>query len=279
MKLDWKFFLGTVVAVAGIAATIYVWRADLSSKAVTVRTVSRTALQPQQASGVQGLRVLIDNNQLMSPWLVVVEVKNTGIRPISASEFESPLEITAGTDSTIIRAQLTSTAPRDIQPRIAVEQGTLKISPLLLNPDDTITIAAIADRGAPTISARSRIAGVSSITVQDDTKKGPSIALGVVGAAFVFFATMASGICQLLWESADRVRLKRRGALLLYAITSITSIGGLYVLLEMFSHVSWLLFIPLALVLAIASVALAMSLKFIVRVPAPVAQSGNGVSN
>lgn len=171
MTIDWKFFVMLLVTIAGIAVPVWLWRADLSSRSLTVRIVSQTALQPEGVAGVPGLKVSVDGTELLKPFLTVVEVTNDGSRPIASAEFEEPISITVEKGQQVARAQVTSSMPSDLNPKVSVGQDKVSISPLLLNPGDLISMAIVTSGDSPRIGARSRVNGIKTINLEDRSAK------------------------------------------------------------------------------------------------------------
>ena len=95
----------------------------------------------------------------------VVMLANTGKVPIAPSDYEGPITFYAPKPCQILDAAITATHPDNIHPRMVLDQGKLELSPLLLNPGDSITFKA-SSTVAPFINSicvDGRIAGVNEI--------------------------------------------------------------------------------------------------------------------
>src|SRR5438309_1230053 len=147
IRTDWKFIATLFLAVGGIGVPVWLWRADLASHSARVRVISQTALQPESTAALSGLKISVDGRELRTPYLTVLEIENDGTRPIPASDFETPLEIKALDKVKIVRAQVTATLPKDLQPKIVSSADTVKLQPLLLNSNDLITLALVTSGG------------------------------------------------------------------------------------------------------------------------------------
>ena len=168
-RLDWKFFATLIFAIAGAAVPVLLWQLDLSSKALTLTVKSVAELQPQGIIDLDGIQVLMDGKPLTSPFVSVLELSNSGSKPIVASDFENPIRISAARPSTIARARQTSSTPPSLMPTLGLSEGNVFIQPLLLNPGDVIRFAFITANGKPQFSVQGRIAGVSEVSVSDAT--------------------------------------------------------------------------------------------------------------
>ena len=218
--LDWKYLLALLVALAAAAVPLWLWRADLASHSLHFRLAAQTAMQPDEKDALKGLTLSIDGVLLESPYLSVFELVNDGSKPIVVTDFESPIELRLGTGASVARARVTATMPKDLETELVTDKQSVKLKPLLLNPDDTVTIAVITSGKPPQFSPRARIAGVAAVPLEDATK--PSISgakkLFLIAAAFLLFVAYAISI-EGAFSNAG-VHLHRRTAALFALVTS-----------------------------------------------------------
>ncbi len=213
MKLvaDWRFVLTAVAGVAGVLIPVWLWRADLNSRSVRVDLISQTSLQPDTKGATPGLSVVLDGTPLLAPHLTVFRLTNDGSRPIQASDFEGPIELLAKEPAKLVRVSVTSVLPTGLTPRLLTTGNTSSLQPLLLNPGDAITIAAISSEAPPQFVARARIAGVPDVAIDSSAKSEKSRQVGLIGLALGFLSLTASFI------TADTsrdgvVRIRQRAA-------------------------------------------------------------------
>ena len=174
IALDWKFAVTFLATVAGVVVPIALWQADLSSKTLSLEVVSVTSLDPSTPQQVHGLAVALDGAPVSKPFLSVLQVRNTGSRPVVASEFESPVEIVLAPPAKLLRVEVTNAEPPDLKPSVSVSDAKLLIQPLLLNPRDSLQLNVLTANAQPSFSARSRIAGVASIPTLTSTSSKSS---------------------------------------------------------------------------------------------------------
>jgi hypothetical protein len=219
LRLDWKFWLVLIATLAGVLVPVWLWRADLAARSLHFRQISRTSLQPPDTAKTLDLKVSVAGTELQSPYLTVVELLNDGTRPVPAADFESPIELATTEKTTIVRATITAAKPPDLAPSIAVEDGKMKLKPMLLNPGDSLTIAILTTGAEPTISSRARIAGVPSVPVIDAREKShsPIRSIVLLAAALLYFA--ASSLVVGGWPSQG-VRLRPRSAFLVFLVAA-----------------------------------------------------------
>ncbi len=165
--IDWKFYVTLIATLAGIIVPVWLWEMDLQAKSLQFRIASQTPLMPEVPNGVAGLNLSIDGVQLERPYLTVLEFTNDGSRPIPASEYEDSIQLLVSKEAKIVRAQVTDTHPKNIQPKLTNDTAIISLSPLLLNPEDVITFAIITTGGKPTFNVNARVAGISAVLIDD----------------------------------------------------------------------------------------------------------------
>jgi len=174
MKLDWKFFAILFVTVAGIAVPVWLWQADQSSKSLSIKLLSRTSILPTEQGAASDIEVFSDGIRLTAPHLALFEILNNGSKPISASDFDSPVQINVLSETKLVRANVSSKAPKDIETRLVTETTGFSLKPTLLNPGDTITVTTITSGEPPIFQSTARIVGISNVVLKDGTTKEPN---------------------------------------------------------------------------------------------------------
>ncbi|MFZ2326516.1 MAG: hypothetical protein WAW73_06330 [Rhodoferax sp.] len=123
------------------------------------------------------------------------ELINDGAKPISSADFESPIEMVATNKAGIVRAIVTETNPPNLAPSVSVEDGRLKLKPMLINPGDSMTMALLTKGEAPSFRPQARIAGVQSVPLVEEVKKSLSVTAMFLflaaGSLFAIIANMA----------------------------------------------------------------------------------------
>lgn len=217
--LNWSS-LTFVATLAGIAVPVWLWFADLNSRSLVMSVVSQTPLTSETAGTIKGLQVSVDGVALTSPSLSVIQITNDGKKPIPATDFEGALEVRVGDGSQIIRTEVTSTSPRDIQAKLTSSPQVVQFQPLLLNPEDALTFSVLTSGKHPVFQPRARIAGIATVKLSDSTAKIPPMRIAVTSliAAVLLFA--ASDIANSSFVGGQPFVIVRRRAALLVMTTS-----------------------------------------------------------
>jgi len=148
--------------------------------------------------------ITFDDEQVRRVHLVEVALTNTGNAPILSADFERPLRVSLEGDSRILTVEVTKTKPEELEPPVTFEPSRIEIGPLLLNPGDGLTAAAlVADlEGSPSLDGR--VAGVSALsnTPTDSTSRfqGP---LALIGVALALAFSSATSAAQIVIDLLD----------------------------------------------------------------------------
>lgn len=162
-RFDWKTFLTLFLTFASVIVPVLIWQLDFSAKALTLSVKAVSELQQPKSDGLDGIEVLVDGKQLDSVYLSVLEIVNSGSKPIVTTDFEGAIRITAANQVAISKAKIIQTKPSDLNPGFVVRDGAIQIQPLLLNKGDSIEMTVVTAGGRPEFHASARIAGVSNI--------------------------------------------------------------------------------------------------------------------
>lgn len=173
MRLDWKFLVMLVVTLLGVGVPVWLWQYDLHAKSLAVRVVSSVDLHTPQASLLPGLELTLNGEKIDAPALTTIELLNDGSKPIPSADFEGPLELVVANEAKALEAKVATTEPASLSVMLETEPRVVRVKPLLLNPNDKITINILTSGKNPNIAPRARISGVSDVkmeTVASSTK-------------------------------------------------------------------------------------------------------------
>lgn len=176
-QLNWGA-LGTIVTVIGLIFTFWIWNNDQNSHSLKMEIISVTALQPTDLGNVSALnlKIMIDDQEIKTPYLTVLKITNNGSKPIMITDFESPIEFKVSEEVKIRKFRINETTPRDLNPNISLHNNVCYINPLLLNSNDSITISLLTSEQVPVFQKpRIRIANIPSIEFAHDNGKNKII--------------------------------------------------------------------------------------------------------
>lgn len=222
MGIDWKTYLGLILAAAAIYVTWWVYQSDLNAKSISVQVVSQVSLQPTISKAMPDIEFTVDGKKLDKPYLTVIHILNDGKRPITSADFEVPLEVRLDSETRLIRTQISEKIPEQLEPKITESPTGFVLQPTLLNPGDSIKVVLINSGGVPTFRLLGRIVGVPTIAFTEIDQKSPNklrLAFMLSGAVVSILTAMVVSDGALFGRGTF---LRRRAALTV-------SIGTLFV--------------------------------------------------
>lgn len=253
-RLDWKYFVMLIVTIIGAALPWWLPKIESSGKPIVVEITSSTNLQPFKAEFLQELQILIDGVPVNQPFLSSIKISNEGEKVISTKDFETPLYIIFGGSVILDKLKIENTSPPDVEAKVETEKSGFHLMPMLLNPGDSISITVLTSGGKPSIIAKTRIAGVSAISVVDgQTRKKNFLVI-----ALMFLLSIIGLIPGIIaidqWSPLDkkqlRVSFRKRTAFIIYLVSiGFSQYCGFLVLKEWVSEPSTTLIIGFGIVL------------------------------
>lgn len=200
---DWKTYFALVLSAAAIGVTWWIYQSELDSKSLSIQLVSQLSLQSGAGESLPGIEFSLDGKKLAQPYLTVIQVTNDGKKPITTSDFETPLEMRLESKSNLIRTQITDKIPIQFEAKLSEWPTGFRLLPTLFNPGDSLKIAVITSGDVPSFKPFARIVGVSSIELKKvDVKKPGKLRLTMLVIATIFLLTS-------FWMIADGLVFKR----------------------------------------------------------------------
>lgn len=236
--LNWSL-VTVLITMAGVVVPIWIWRADLTAKSLEFRVASQASLEPAKSGDIKGLQITLGSTPLDRPYLTVVELLNDGSKPIPSSEFEGPVEVRLSGITKIVRAELVSVNPTSLEAKISASEHSISIAPLLLNPEDKLTISVLTSGGPPSFSPRARIVGVTEIKFDDSQGKSHAWKLSGAALLFAFLLFVASDITNHAFSAGNPVMLRKRAAVLVSSVTGMIGSGLFFIFLWSVGVHSW----------------------------------------
>jgi hypothetical protein len=132
---------------------------------------------------------------------------NSGNVPIPAEDFERPVVLELGANAVPLPGtiEVKEAKPAELHPNVSAEGATLIVQPLLLNPGDSFSIAALVRDFSGPLAVDGRVVGVSKIGLGEpnDYKSGRLLrtTLGALegGAAVLVVGVAGATLAAALW--------------------------------------------------------------------------------
>ena len=158
-KFDWKSTISIAFTIIGALAGFFVWYMDQNSKEISIDVISSIELDPVASGKMSGFELKFNKENVDDPFLQVVEIRNSGSKPIPSSDYEDALRISFGDEIKLLKVNLLDVFPEDIDPKIEIDKNSFKMMPLLLNSGELIRFSFLTSNGIPKISAKARVLG------------------------------------------------------------------------------------------------------------------------
>jgi hypothetical protein len=158
-----QFIVSAAIAAGGIVVPLVIYVLGREYKGLTVETVEQTTLVDLTQDKTGHLELTYKGEPVNQLTAVTLEIRNSGTRPVAATDFERPLVIVLGDSVAVLGASVGEKSPDELSPRLAVGSGNVVISPLLMNPGDRFRITSQVRGRFREPAVHGRILGVSTI--------------------------------------------------------------------------------------------------------------------
>ena len=112
------------------------------------------------------LAITLDGKRVSNVSQVNIRIKNTGAIPIEKKDIDTPLSIDFKKPAQVLSVSVISAVPKDLAievPDALTAQQDVRLPPMLLNPRDEFSIAALVAEFDGSLVVSGRVVGVNSI--------------------------------------------------------------------------------------------------------------------
>ncbi len=173
-----------VVAAIGVIAPI-TWDVWNSTHEISLIHSSPTTLVEKKTSSDK-LSITYDGVHIDYLTKLDFVLKNTGRRPVEEADIVEPVSIKF-TESEVVNAEITSTAPNNLNPTLKTKKSIAQLSFSLLNPGDSIMFQIILSGHDTSFNANARIKNIVELDLvdeEDQLKINTDLGIGVYIAGF-----------------------------------------------------------------------------------------------
>lgn len=165
MSFSIEILLGFSAVIAAITVPLIIYFLQKSKRRLAYEVVSNAQLVGVKSEVQNKIKIYYENKLVENVHLVSIRIINSGNQPISIDDFARPISIQLGSNTNILTSEVLGLNPKDLDVSILKMQNSVEIQPLLLNPNDSLTLnILISDyRGGLEVSARVR--GISNIEI------------------------------------------------------------------------------------------------------------------
>lgn len=154
----WQF-IGVILTVLALGLTIR----QRQIKAISYDIITTNELLTVHEELEGKLQILYEGQPTKDISLVIIKLFNSGNLPIATSDYESPISFYFDDATKIISAAIIDVEPASLAVDVTTNSENIVLSPVLLNPEDSITIKLLLNDFWGRIKTGGRIIGVKSI--------------------------------------------------------------------------------------------------------------------
>lgn len=139
--------------------------------------VSKVPLVTVREGYEEHLQILWKGKLLKDATSIILRIQNSGSLAITSQDFERPISFifTSNTEIEIIEPKILKTHPINLGAVISLNNNSIELQPLLMNPGDKIDIAAIVNTSNHNIVLNGRVINVKNLKlknrIEDEYKK------------------------------------------------------------------------------------------------------------
>lgn len=160
--------IGVIVAIVAIIVSIIIYRRQTQRKALTWLVKSAYPLLTGTEELQGRLQVQVDGIAVNNIDLMFIEFSNSGNVPIERGDYDNPVTVGFEQPARIISVVVESEEPEGIGASLSITgENSVTLSPLLLNPNDKITLKFILSSDTKKFGVSGRVVGVKVIQQAD----------------------------------------------------------------------------------------------------------------
>ncbi|MBM4467396.1 MAG: hypothetical protein FJ014_17880 [Chloroflexi bacterium] len=142
----WQW-VGAIAAIVGLVVTVIIavvsWNRQIPHHELVVRRLIDLPVFYVGENANEKVQMYYDSQPVSYAGLIAIQIENAGNREITPEQWEFPLSIQFEQDVIAAYAYVSDSKPAGLRPVMSVDNNTLTVEPLLLNPGDSFTLNAI----------------------------------------------------------------------------------------------------------------------------------------
>jgi len=142
----WQW-VGAIAAIVGLVVTVIIavvsWNRQIPHHELVVRRLIDLPVFYVGENANEKVQMYYDSQPVSYAGLGAIQIENAGNREITPEQWEFPLSIQFEQDVIAAYAYVSDSKPAGLRPVMSVDNNTLTVEPLLLNPGDSFTLNAI----------------------------------------------------------------------------------------------------------------------------------------
>lgn len=191
-----------------VAVVLYLLQRERREMSYLVSSHYRLLSLEEEESITRDIQILFKSKEVKDPHLVVVQIGNTGNKPIDTKDFSTPLNLNFGDEASVIDYEIIKeeTKPPNLYTEAlkatSIQGNKISISPILMNAEDRLAIKALVAifQG---LTVEGRILGIKKIRERDTLESHRAVRKVVHIADIVAFGWVI--ICTLMTSELPEI--------------------------------------------------------------------------
>lgn len=188
MSFSIEILLGFSAVIAAITVPLIIYFLQKSKKRLAYEVVSNTQLVGVKTEVQNKIKIYYENKLVENVYLVSIRLINSGNQPISIDDFARPINIQLGSNTKILTCEVLEQNPKDLDVSILKMQNSFEIQPLLLNPNDSLTLSILLSDYREELEVSARVKGVRNIETYSEPQPLLNIILMLLMIPFILFS-------------------------------------------------------------------------------------------
>lgn len=248
MKKYILWFIKFAIPILGFGLAIWSVFFLVEDRQLAYQVISLTEISALKSEHLPDVQISYGGDQIEQGGIITIKLLNIGDAPIYSREFDGPIEISLDSNSSFIDSKVVSKYPDNLKPNALLSDGIIKIQPLLLNPNDEMTIQAIVKGSLSNINVSGRIGGIKEIIDANERREA-------LQAGFSWLLVLYGLLCLVVYAlvgpvvlggklSPENRTVSPRGAILIVSLVMISGMGSLVFFAEMHElEIGWKTFL------------------------------------
>lgn len=182
--------IGTVLALVAIFATYDVYNKNRPIKELQIVMDSSISLIDVKPEARQDIEIFYRGQKVQNINLLQLSIINRGNQPILKSDYSENLSFLFDEGTQIVDASKISSEPTNIEVLLNVSNNQVVLSPILLNPEDSVKLRllVISNNMSPTVieDIRGRIVGIKDLRILSKSEKSKNNEFQILVTASLF---------------------------------------------------------------------------------------------
>jgi len=135
-----------VIGSISICVAVVLYLRQRQHKCLSYEILTYEPLLSREEETKGKIEIRFKNTIVESVHLLLLRIFNSGNIAVVPDDFKSPLQVHLGENVSVLAADVAESRPTNLQPDLLISGNTVRLSPMLFNPRDSVTIRVLASK-------------------------------------------------------------------------------------------------------------------------------------